>query len=44
MAQYQPYCHVNFVLNIKGTGSIYKFTAFIAIFTFYGAGQNGSLR
>ena len=44
MAQYQSYCHINFVLNIKGAGLINKFTAFIAIFTFYGAGQNGSLR
>ena len=44
MAQYQSYCHINFVLNIKGAGLINNFTAFIAIFTFYGAGQNGSLR
>ena len=41
MAQYQSYCHINFVLNIKGAGLINKFTAFIAIFTFYDAGQNG---
>lgn len=34
MAQYQSYCHINFVLNIKGAGLINKFTAFIAIFTF----------
>lgn len=44
LAQYQPYCHINFVLNIKGASLIYKFTTFIAIFTFYGAGQNGSLK